>query len=127
MKENVMLTGASLLSVVLGTFHLTRDLLRNGMTPVGFYTSVLIMVVWVYGTLVLAERRSGYIILILGSLLGLAVPGGHMMGAGIAKWTGFFFVWTMMALAVSASFSLILSVRGLWRLQRGKPGSPTTR
>ncbi len=31
MKENVMLTVASLLSVVLGTFHLTRDLLRNGM------------------------------------------------------------------------------------------------
>ena len=44
-----------------------------------------------------------------------------MMGAGIAKWTGFFFVWTMLALAVAATFSLILSVRGLWRLQRGQP------
>ena len=30
MKENVMLTVASLLSVVLGTFHLTRDLNRHG-------------------------------------------------------------------------------------------------
>jgi len=32
--------------------------------------AVPILVVWPYGTLVLAERRSGYVIILLGSLLG---------------------------------------------------------
>jgi hypothetical protein len=78
---------------------------------------VPIFVVWLYGTLVLAERRSGYVIILLGSLLGLAVPVIHMMGRGvvggnIAKSSGaFFFVWTLIALGVTALFSVILSAR----------------
>jgi hypothetical protein len=86
---------------------------------------VPILVVWLYGTLVLAERRSGYVIILLGSLLGLLVPVIHMRGAGvggaIAKSSGaFFFIWTLLALGVTALFSVILSVRGLWEgLPRG--------
>jgi hypothetical protein len=34
---------------------------------------------------------------------------------------GFFFVWTVLALGVTALFSAILSVRALWSLQRGQP------
>jgi len=89
---------------------------------------VLILVVWLYGTLVLAERRSGYIIILLGSLLAAGIPVIHMMGKGvgvggnIAKSNGaFFFVWTLLALGVTAVFSVILSARGLWSLQRGQP------
>jgi len=88
---------------------------------------VLILVVWLYGTLVLAERRSGYVIILLGSLLGLVVPVIHMMGKGvgvggnIAKSSGaFFFVWTLIALGVTALFSVILSARGLWTLLWGQ-------
>ena len=48
-----------------------------------------------------------------------------MMGKGvgaIAKSSGgFFFVWTLLALGVTAVFSLILSARGLWSLRRGQP------
>jgi hypothetical protein len=33
-----------------------------------------ILVVWLYGTLVLAGKRSGYVIILLGSLLGLLDP-----------------------------------------------------
>ena len=74
----------------------------------------------------LAERRSGYVIILLGSLLGLAVPVLHMMGKGvggeIAKSSGaFFFIWTIIALGVTALFSVILSVRGLWSLQWRRP------
>ena len=87
---------------------------------------VLILVVWLYGTLVLAERRSGYVVILLGSLLGSVVPVVHMRGAGvggeIAKSSGgFFFVWTLIALGVTAIFSVILSARGLWSLRRGQP------
>ena len=127
MKQSAMLTITSLLSILFMTFHLTDDILR-GMASGGVsnLTGVLILVVWLYGTLVLAERRSGYVIILLGSILGSAVPVIHMMGAGvggeIAKSSGaYFFVWTLLALGVTATFSVILSVRGLWSLQRGQP------
>src|SRR5215468_3229490 len=75
MKHNVMLTTASLLSILFISFHLADDIVR-GMEPgtLPNFMGVLILVVWLYATLVLAERRSGYVILLLGSLLGSAVP-----------------------------------------------------
>ena len=76
----------------------------------------------------LAEKRSGYVIIFLGSLLGSGIPVIHMMGKGvgvggnIAKSSGaLFFVWTLIALSVTALFSVILSVRGFWKLQWGQP------
>src|ERR1700722_3157457 len=105
MKHNVMLTIASLLSILFFTFHLTDDIVR-GMEPgtLSNLTAVPILVIGLYGTLVLAERRSGYVIILLGSLLGLVVPVIHMKGAAgvggaIAKSSGaFFFIWTLLAL-----------------------------
>ena len=129
MKHSVMLTTASLLSLLLLTFHLTDDIVR-GMEPGGLSNligGVLISVVWLYGTLVLAGRRSGYVIILLGSLLGLAVPYIHMRGKGVGVASGianssggFFFVWTLIALGVTALFSVILSAHGLWSLRRGQ-------
>jgi len=128
-KERWSLTAASLLSILFMTFHLADDIVR-GMASgrVSDLLAVPILVLWLYGTLVLAGRRSGYVILLLGSLLGLVVPVIHMMGKGvgvggnIARSSGaFFFVWTLIALGVTALFSVILSARGLWSLQRGQP------
>jgi hypothetical protein len=89
---------------------------------------VLILAVWLYVTLVLAERRAGYVIIFLGSLMGAGIPAIHMMGKGvgfggnIAKSSGaLFFVWTLLALGVIALFSVILSARGFWALQWGRP------
>ena len=127
MKHSVMLTITSLLSILFLTFHLSDDIVR-GMEPGGpkNLIGVLMLVVWLYGTLVLAERRSGYVIILLGSLLGSGVPVIHMMGSGlvggkIAGSSGvFFWVWSNIALDVTAIFSVILSARGLWSLQWGK-------
>ena len=132
MKQNLMLTIASLLSILFMTLHLTSDTIhaRVGTPEAGGSTlvAVPILVVWLYGTLLLAERRSGYIIMLVGSLIALGVPVIHVMGAGgifrgqIAKSSpAFLFVWTLHALAVTGMFSLILSVRGLWSLRRGQP------
>jgi hypothetical protein len=124
-KHNVTLTVASLLSILFMTFHLTGDVVR-GMVPGGSSNmiGVLVLVVWLYGTLVLVERRVGHVIILLGSLLGSIVPVVHMSGAGVGEIAksrgGFFFVWTLIALGVTAIFSVILSVRGLWILQRGQ-------
>jgi hypothetical protein len=129
LKRNDMLTIASLLSVLFMTFHLADDIVR-GMEPGGLSSliAVPILVVLLYGTLVLAERRSGYVIILLGSLLLLVVPIIHMKGKGVGVASGianssggFFFVWTLIALGVTALISVILSVRGLWSLRRTTP------
>jgi hypothetical protein len=119
MKQNVTLTIASLLSALFMTLHLADDIVR-GMEP-GTLSDLIVLpivVVQLYGT-VLAGKRSGYVILLLVSLLELVVPVIHMNGAGvggaIAKSNGaFFFIWTLLALGVTALFSVILSARGLW-------------
>lgn len=132
MKDNVMLIVASLLSILFVTIHLTSDTVRAraGTPEAGGSTLVLvpILAIWLYGTLVLAERRSGYIIMLVGSLLALGMPVIHVMGAGgvfrgaIAKSSpAFLFVWTLHVLGVIGMFSLILSARGLLSLQRCHP------
>jgi len=128
MKQNLLLTIASLLSVLFMTFHLADDIVR-GMEPGGLSSliAVPILVVLLYGTLVLAERRSGFVIILLGSLLLLVVPIIHMKGKGVGVASGianssggFFFVWTLIALGVTALFSIVLSARGLWSPQWGQ-------
>ncbi len=121
MKQNITLTIASLLSVLLMTLHLADDIVR-GMEP-GTLSDLIvlpILVVQLYGTVVLAGKRSGYVILLVVSLLELVVPVVHMKGAGVGRVVAnssgaFFFVCTLLALGVTALFSVILSARGLWR------------
>jgi len=130
-KHHTMLIIASLLSILLLTFHLTDDILREGgMAVRGAFNLIAlpILFVWLYGTLVLAERRSGYIIMLVGSLIGLGMPVLHMVLAKtivtneIARTRGdYFFVWTLLALGVIGLFSFTLSVRGLWSRQWGQP------
>ena len=127
LKHNAILTIASLFSILLFTFHISEDIVR-GFEPGGFrhISGVAMVVVWLYGTLVLAGRRSGYIITLLGSLLGCLVLLVHMRGAGlvggrIANSRGMlFWVWTLFTLGVSALFSAVLCVRGLWGLRRAR-------
>ena len=132
MKQNLLLTIASLLSILLMTFHMTHDTLRarSGSAEAGGSTFIMvpIMVIWLLGTLLLAERRSGHIIMLVGSLLALLTTVAHIWGPGdvvrgeFAKSPGaFFFVWTLMALGVTGMFSFILSVRALWSLRRSQP------
>jgi hypothetical protein len=125
MKHQATLTVTSLLSILFFSWHWADDVVR-GFSPGGVsaFWGLLILAVWLYGTLVLAERRSGLVITLLASLLGSGVPVLHMSGAGlvggrIANSTGvFFWVWTLIALGATAMFSLILSARGLWSLRR---------
>jgi hypothetical protein len=130
MKHSSMLTIASLLLLLFLTFHLADDIVR-GFEPGGLSNLimvVLISVVWLYGTLVLAERRSGYIIMFLLSLFSLVVPYVHMKGKGVGVTSRlghtsghFFFVWTLIAIGVIGLFSAILSARGLWSLPWRRP------
>jgi hypothetical protein len=122
MNPNRMLTITSLLLIVLNLAHLAQDI-TYGYEPGNIIDLVMVpfAVVWLYGILMLAERRSGYIINLLFSLFSLVVPLVHVRGKGIglasrmAYTNGhFFFVFTLLAIGVLAVFSAILSVDGLW-------------
>ena len=122
MKRNTMLIVASLLSLLFLTLHITDDIVR-GISKAGpSNTALLVLVVFLYGTLVLAERRSGHVIMLLVGLCAAGMPVIHMRGAHygeIAKSSGaFFFVWTLWALGALGGFTFLASARGLWSLRR---------
>jgi hypothetical protein len=125
-KQSIRLIVTSVLTILFATFHLADDIVR-GFSPGGLSNlgAILFLVVWLYATLALPERRSGLVIILVGSLLSSGLPVIHMTGKGlgggrIAGSVGaFFFVWTLIAAGVTAIFSLLLAARGLWSLRRG--------
>ena len=132
MKQNLMLPIASLLLILLMTLHFTSDTThaRAGTPEAGGSTliGVPILAVWLYGTLLLAERRSGLIIMLVGSLIAISMPvmhamspGGFFHGAIARSSPAFLFVWTLHALGALGLFAFVLAVRGLWTLRRGQP------
>ena len=123
-RLNIMLIITSLLLILFLTLHLADDI-RRGFEKGGLANLIAVpfVVVWLYAALVLVGRRSGYIIILLFSLFSLVVPLVHMKGKGVGVASsiarssgGFFFIWTLLAIAVIGLFSTALSVRGLWSL-----------
>lgn len=123
MRRNAILVIASLLSILLMSIHMADDIVR-GMEPGTLFDLVIvpILAVWLYAALVLIERRSGLVIILVESLLALVVPVIHMKGAGVGgaiarSSGGFFFIWILIGLAVAALFSAMLAARGLLERQ----------
>lgn len=118
------LTVASLLTIVLLPFHIAGDIAlgfdRGGSGLL--YVVVPLLLVLACGALLLAERRSGHVIMFLVGLLAAAIPVMHMRGSHYpeiaASAGGFFFVWTLWALGGLGGVTMILAVRGLWGLRR---------
>jgi hypothetical protein len=139
MKHHVTLTISSLLSILLFSLHWAHEVAR-GLEPgtVSAFGGLLILAVWLCGTLVFAESRWGLVIMLLGAILASGVPVLHMRGAGlvggrIANASGilgvFFWVWTNIALGATGMLSVVLSARALWSLRRGqkqpRPAEPS--
>ena len=130
MKHSTMLTIASLLTIVLLIFHMTDDILREGglaLRGTANLTVVLVLALFLYGSLALAGRKSGYILMLITGLAGLGMPIIHMALARhvieneLARARGdYIFVWTLLAVGVTGLFSLILSVRCLSNPQWGE-------
>jgi len=125
MRQNAVLVVTSLLSILLLTLHVADDIVRGISRAEPSNTALVVLVILLYGTLVLAGRRSGYVIMLLVGLFAAGMPVIHMRGAhygDIARSAGgFFFVWTLWALGGIGGFTFILSARGLWGLRRGQP------
>ena len=113
MKPSAMLTVTSLLSIVLLSLHISEDILL-GFAPGGLTNlfAMAILAVYLCGALLLNDRRSGLIIVLVGSLIALLMPVLHMMGAGVGvkrSAGAFFFIWNLYALGVTGMFGVILS------------------
>lgn len=122
MKPNA-LTIASLLSVVLLPFHIGGDVvlgLDRGGSGLVFVAMPILLAV-ACGILLLAERRSGLVIMFLGGIAALGMPIIHRNNgftAAVARSPGgLFYLWTLMALGVTGGLAMILSARGLWKLR----------
>ena len=121
MKQSAILVVTSLLSILLLTLHITDDIVRGISKAEPSDIALLVLVVLLYGTLVLGERRSGHVIMLLVGVFAAAMPVIHMMGAHyaeIARSTGgFFSVWTLWALGGLGGVTFMLSALGLWSLR----------
>src|ERR1041385_7863988 len=128
MKQTAILTTTSLLSILLLTLHITDDIVRGISKAEPSNTALVVLVVFLYGTLMLAERRSGQVIMLLVGLFAAGMPVIHMRGAHypeIARSAGgFFFVWTLWALGGLGGFTFVLLARELWRPGRRRRAEP---
>jgi hypothetical protein len=120
------LTIASLLTLILLPFHVGGDVAlgldKGGSGIVFILVPVLLLVAC--GTLLLAERISGHIIMFIGGVAALGMPIIHRNNGFTATVAqspgGIFFIWTLVALGVTGGLAIILSVRGLWNLRSRK-------
>jgi len=126
MKQSVLLAVTSVLTILFVSLHHADDVVR-GFVP-GKFTNlvpIVFMVIWLYGSkLVFDERRSGYILILILSVLLSGIPVVHMTGAGVAggrianSHGAFFFVWTLLMIGATSLFSALLAALELWRLRR---------
>jgi len=120
-NRNVTLTVTSLLSIILFLVHVSDDVAR-GIDRVSAWNliGVGIFVLWLHGTLTLGNRKSGYIIMLLGGLFGALAGMSHMI-LGVSRTLektpdgAMLFVFVLWALVVTATFSVVLAIRGLRR------------
>ena len=138
MKNLTMLKIASVLSMLLFMIHVADDIARGiEEGAAGNLTAIPIFVVWGYGALVLGERRSGYVIMLLGGLFALLPPALHMGGSGVGlgsyidKTGGVFaFSLTLLAIGTTGLFSVIVAAQVLYaslanNRSSSAAGSPT--
>jgi hypothetical protein len=117
-KQNDLLSVTSILSVLLLALHISQDIVfgfdRAGLNQL---VGVAILLVVVCGAMLLRERRSGQVIMLLGGIIAAGMLPLHMRNGlrpeFLAKSGALVFIWTLYVLGVTGSFSVILAVRQL--------------
>ena len=121
-----MLIIASLLALLLIMLHLTDDVLLQAEGHVKYPVPVVVFVVWLYGTLMLADRAFGQIIMLLGGIIAAGMIVTHSRDFVVAKAGGFFFVWTLFARSATGWFTEVLAARELWlSVRAGRSAVPS--
>ena len=118
MKQTDLLSVTSILSVLLLALHISQDIVfgldRAGLNHLA---GVAILLVVVCGAVLLRERTSGKVIMLLGGVMAAAMLPLHMLNGfrpEFLQTSGvLLFVWTLYVLGVNGAFSVILAVRAL--------------
>ena len=118
MKRHVMLMVTSLVSAVLLALHISQDIIfgfdRAGLNHL---VGVVILLVITCGALLLADRRLGQVIMLLGGVIAAGMLPLHMRNGlrpeFLEKSGALLFIWTVYLLGVMGFFSIILAVRAL--------------
>ena len=125
MKENTILVVTCLLTILLSTLHITDDIVRGISKAEPANSALVVLVIFLYGTLLLSRRRSGYVIMLLVGVFAAAMPVLHMRGVRYGEIArsagGFFFVWSLWAMGGLGGLTAVLSARGLWSLRAEQP------
>ena len=124
MKKNVLLVVASLLSLLLMTFHLTHDTIRQAEGSMTYPIPVVILALWLYATVMASDRIWGYVVMLLGGLASVGMIVIHAHGIVVSQSGGFFFVWTLFALSATGWLTIALSARGLGLAIRSRRATP---
>jgi len=118
MKHSDLLAATSILSVILLALHISQDIVfgfdRGGLNRL---VGVAILLVLVCGAVLLRERRSGEVIMLLGGVIALAMMPLHMRNGlrpeFLDKSGALLFVWILYLLGVIGAFSVILAIQAL--------------
>ena len=118
MKQSNLLSVISILSVLLLALHISQDIVfgfdRAGLNHL---VSVAILLIVVCGAVLLRERRSGQVIMLLGGVMAIGMLPLHMRNGlrpeFLEKNGALLFVWTLYTLGVIGAFSVILAIQAL--------------
>jgi hypothetical protein len=122
MKNTTLLIVTSMVSIALLAVHITDDMVHgyDKLGPANITVSIAIAVL-LYGTLVLAHRRSGHVLMLLAAILALGMPIIHLRSHHLdelVKSDGAFrFILTLYVLGATGIFGVALAVRGLWSIR----------
>jgi uncharacterized membrane protein len=127
MKHGTALTVTSVIAIVLLILHLSGDVIYGMDTAgPGMLIAIAVLVLVLYAAIALRERRSGFIILLLGALAAVGMPVLHMAIFRLRptfpqREGAFFFIATLLALGVTGGVAAILAIQGLISTRRARP------
>src|SRR5437667_4198366 len=108
----------SILSMLLLALHISQDIVF-GLDPAGLHhlVGVAILLVVVCGAVLLRERPSGKVIMLLGGVTAVGMLPLHMRNGlrpeFLEKSGALLFIWTLYVLGVTGGLSVILAVQAL--------------
>jgi len=120
MRRDPVLTVTSLLSLLLLMIHLSQDVILQREGSVEYPIPVVVFALMLYATLMLHDRITGYVIMLLGGLFSAAMIVTHGHGFVVGKSGGLFFVWVLFALSTTGWVTMLLAIRGLVRSVRAR-------
>ena len=120
MKRNLPLIVLSLLTLLLLTFHIAHDTIRQAEGSMQYPIPVVVFALVLYATLVSPDRVWGQVVMLLGGLFGAAMIVVHAKGIVVRSSGGFFFTWTLFAMSATGWVTMILAAREIGMAVRAR-------